>query len=446
MISKRVTYFVRRIIVCLTICTMIVLFALSCQKDEGIKQNDPKALTTAQAKEYFEQTASTLKFLTTGITPAETKNADYSLTENMIIDWDKALEGETTDCYVVEVPIRMSSPITARLYDGVGHLNKNIRQVPAVISLLIERHKVDGCLHHSIVTTVGVFSKSVENSNYGFLCDKSSFSGYQFFSSEEGLLVAANRFNKGSSESRNLLAEANFQKVDSLGNDMHFHGISFATSLGVKTKGGGGASSGEDNRCPNCGTTMQLVYSNYIICYWCPNCEEYFNSFIDPENVCLNCGYPMDNCQCCPNCNLYPCHCCPLCNSYPCICDPFGPGPDPNTGSDPDEPEKPEPGITPCEYCGIIGCDGTCQIIAPNSSGFYFITASADPNSPYGTVIKTPSGNYVGASVSVQLTAYPYTGYTFIGWKSNDAIISTQNPYSFVASSNLIIYAVFATN
>ena len=35
------------------------------------KESDNK-----KAKEYFEQKASTLKFLTTGITPAETKNAD----------------------------------------------------------------------------------------------------------------------------------------------------------------------------------------------------------------------------------------------------------------------------------------------------------------------------------------------------------------------------------
>ena len=64
MTSKRVTSFFGQITVCLTLILFSFLF------------KDPSALTKAQAKEYFEQTASTLKFLTTGITPADTKNAD----------------------------------------------------------------------------------------------------------------------------------------------------------------------------------------------------------------------------------------------------------------------------------------------------------------------------------------------------------------------------------
>ena len=70
MISKRVTSFIRRITVCLTFFTMIVLFALSCQKDGGIKQKDPNALTKSEAKAYFEQAAATLKFLTAPCGPA----------------------------------------------------------------------------------------------------------------------------------------------------------------------------------------------------------------------------------------------------------------------------------------------------------------------------------------------------------------------------------------
>lgn len=166
MVSNRVISFPRQIAVCLSLCLIAILFVLSCQKDEGLKQKDPNALTKSQAKEYFEQTASTLKFLTTGTTPAGTKNADYSLTENMIIDWNESLEGETADSYIVEIPIRMASPVTALLYDGIGHYNKNIRQVQMNTSLLIEKHKADGCLHHSVVTTVGSFSATSNNNIY----------------------------------------------------------------------------------------------------------------------------------------------------------------------------------------------------------------------------------------------------------------------------------------
>ena len=417
MVRNRVIFFPRQIIVCLSLSLIIALFSLSCQKDDGIKPKDPSALTTAQAKEYFEQTAQTLKFLTTGITPAGTKNADYSLTENMVIEWNRAIEGEDSDSYLVEVPIRMSSPVTARLFDGVGHLNKNIRQVPVIISLLIERHKDDGCLHHSIVTTVGTFSKSVENPNYGFLCDKSSFSGYQFFSSEEGVLIATNRFNQGMAESRNLLTEGQFLKVDSLGKDIHFHGISFATSHGVKTKGGGGASSGEDNKCPNCNTTMQLVYSNYIICYWCPGCKEYFNSFIDPEDICFSCGNLLINCLCCPDCHQYPCQCLI-----------------PSSG---------------CSQCGSFNCNGSsCQTGQHGGEGepdyTYRITTVVMPSSQFGYINKTPSGEYIEGGIGVHMSAIAYPGYHFVEWKKDNVFYSSNSSISFIANGDHCYSALFA--
>lgn len=424
MVRNRVISFPRQIVLCLSLSLIEILFVMSCQKDVGFRQKDPNALTKVQAKEYFEQTASTLKFLTAGTSPTGTKNADNSLTENMIIDWDEALEGETADSYIVEIPIRMVSPVTALMYDGLGHFNKNIRQVQMNTSLLIEKHKADGCIHHSVVTTVGSYSTTA-NSKYGFLCDKSSFSGYQLFSSEEGLLIASNRFDQGAVESRNLLTEANFQKVDSLGNDMYFHGISFATSLGVKTKGGGGASSGEDNKCPNCGTTMQLLYSNYIICYWCPVCDEYFNSFIDPSDVCLVCGYPENQCQCC--------HCsyCNMCPVYPCDC---------NNGEG--EPENPGT----CPLCGGDRCDGNCQKGEETTDPLFRIIASVHPSTPFGTIYKSPAGDYISGGVSVHIVATPNAGYHFVQWLRDTSFYSYSSSINFTASSNNYYYAVFAAD
>lgn len=69
MVRNRALSFPRQIIVCLSFSLIIALFALSCQKDGGIKQKDPNALTKSEAKAYFEQTATTLKFLTTNILP-----------------------------------------------------------------------------------------------------------------------------------------------------------------------------------------------------------------------------------------------------------------------------------------------------------------------------------------------------------------------------------------
>lgn len=357
----------------------------------------------------------------------------------MIIEWEQAIEGETKDSYIVEIPIRMAYPVQALIYDGEGHINHNPHFVQMNVSLLINKHKSGGCIHHSIVTTVGSYS-STADFKYGFLSDKSSFTGYQFFSSEEGDLLSTHRYKNGVYESRELLTEDQFIKVDSLGKDIHFRGISFVCSQGVTTKGGDNLASGEDNECPSCGGEMTLIYSNYILCYYCKICETYFNSFIDPEDICISCGYTINNCQCCKECGSYICHCCPDCKSHPCKCN--------NIGSDSEEESEklepePEPDPSSCVLCGRMSCNGLCQEQAPYNSGFYLITVSVDSITPYGTVAKTPSGSYIGSGVNVRLTATPNSGYKFVGWKSNDVIVSTQNPYSFTATSNLNFTAVF---
>ncbi len=430
MFNIEITSSYRQVKLYLSITLFLFTFFLSsCHKFDELKQRDSNALTKFQAKDYFEQTASTLKFITASSTPVGTKDVDCSLTENMIIEWEQALEGETEDSYIVEIPIRMAYPVQALIYDGEGHINHNPHFVQMNVSLLINKHKSGGCIHHSIVTTVGSYS-STADSKYGFLSDKSSFSGYQFFSSEEGDLLSTHRYKNGVYESRELLTEDQFIKVDSLGKDIHFRGISFVCFQGVTTKGGDNLASGEDNKCPSCGNEMTLVYSNYILCYHCTKCDIYLNSFIDPENICMFCAHPKDDCQCCKNCNTYPCKCGPV----------SGPGP-----GEEQEQDKNDQGdnISICSFCGGDACNGLCQDIAPYSSGFYLITASVEPTTPYGTVAKTPFGNYVVVGVNVRLTATPNSGYKFVGWKSNDVIVSTQNPYSFTATSNLNLKAVF---
>ncbi len=421
MVSNRVISFPRQIIVCLSLSLVIFLFALSCQKDEGIKHKDPNALTTAQAKDYFEQTAQTLKFLTTGITPAGTKNADYSLTENMVIEWDYALEGENAESFFVEVPIRMTSPVTAMLYDGLGHINKNICQVPLNTSLLIEKHKYNGCMHHSVVTTVGTYSKSVDNSKYGYLSDKSSFTGYQIFCTEEGSFLNSKRYDKGQSESRYLYTETQLPKIDSLGNDLKYRGISFIFFKGALTKGEGNISSGEDHDCPICGRTT--VYWGIIeggAAYYCANCSIIISVFIDTsEDRCEKCQLPKSQCICK----------CPVCGEDPCVC---------NGGEGDDQL---------CPHCREYGCDGSCQNGNGNGNNGagsgYNISAIVDVSTPYGTISIEPEKAWYVSNDTITLSASPFTGYHFAGWKLDGSIVSTQNPYSFTVHVNQTYYAVF---
>ena len=413
MISKRITSLYRRITVCLTLILFSLFFVLSCQKDEGLKQKDLNALTKAQAKEYFEQTASTLKFLTAGTIPAGTKNADYSLTENMIINWDQALEGETADSYVVEVPISMVSPITALMYDGVGHFNKNIHQAQMNASLLIEKHKADGCMHHLLVTTVGSYSKAVANTKYGFLCDKASFSGYQIFSSEEGIMESSKLYSKGLVFDADLLPTDQMIKVDSLGTDRIYSGLRFGSSSRPSTKGGGGLDSGEDFTCPYCGGTLSNEGGYYV----CNNCIIYFYDMFDVR--CPYCLELVQYCTCvCPKCG-FP-------NRYfnTCMCNP--------------------PSGDQCPYCGTYGCNGQCGGGADSTENM---------NTTYSLLITTNNqGGYVSKSIErsyyfyneyILLTAHPNSGYTFNGWYEDNILISSNLQYSFSITCDRVLVAFF---
>lgn len=70
------------------------------------------------------------------------------------------------------------------------------------------------------------------------------------------------------------------------------------------------------------------------------------------------------------------------------------------------------------------------------------VTINVGPNNPsYGTV--AGAGIYtIGDSVTVSATAS--TGYTFSKWvDDNNTILSTNNPYTFVAAANLNLTAIF---
>ncbi|MDR1903016.1 MAG: InlB B-repeat-containing protein [Treponema sp.] len=91
----------------------------------------------------------------------------------------------------------------------------------------------------------------------------------------------------------------------------------------------------------------------------------------------------------------------------------------------------------------VIGCDpGT------NGNTFALSIAVADGSSGMGSVSITsgsPTGNAVGASVTVTATAA--TGYHFVRWSNNTAgtgSVSASNPYTFTINADTSLCAVFA--
>ena len=428
MVRNRVLSFPRQIIVCLSLSLIAILFVLSCQKDDGLKQKDPNALTKAQAKEYFEQTATTLKFLTTGITPAETKNADYSLTENMVIEWDQALEGETSTSFFVEIPIIVTH-LRAMIYDGIGNLNTNVREVPINTSLLIEKYKDNGSLHSFIVTVVGYYTSTPNDVKYGFLCNKNNFTGFQIFSREDGYYYSSHFFDKGKKKIYTLKPEGSIQRIDSTGRDLCFKGVSFLSSSNFSTKGGGGLSSGESYECPNCHIPLASVSDHY---YYCVNCGMSIGGMIGLE-ICPVCLFPyMYN-------NYYEngngtCMCCPNCHQYPCICG---------------------EGDALCPFCWSYGCAGACMQgnngggsngengNNGNSGTFIHLVGAVDSLTLYGHVEQQPWGEYYNYGTQVSLMAYPNTGFRFAGWKKDGVLVSNDNPLLVYAYQDMTFYALF---
>lgn len=385
----------------------------SCQKDSNGKGDDPNRLTSKEAKEYFEQNSTCLRFLSVGgDKPSGTKSA---LTENMIIDWDSAIESETSDAYFVEVPINMSSPISANLYDGIGHMHKNIRPIQVNMSLLIERHKSDDCTHCSVVTTIGSYSNNTISARYCYSSNKSSFSGYQIFSKEDGTYTTSKIFKNGRFVENALTNGCKVQKVDSTGKDLLYSGIQLMSSRALLTKGDGGGGSGEDCRCPYCGSL--LLFQNGFL--HCPICNLDLDDWTSA--ICPDCLRPISDCDCsCPICG-YP-------NRYgnQCMCQ--------------------NPSGERCPYCGVYGCNGQCGGGADSTGtgdpNRYFITLNVN-NVNGGYVTRNPDRSYYFFNESVTLTAYPYSGYSFSGWYEEGFLISQLPTLLLDMNQDRTILAVF---
>lgn len=69
----------------------------------------------------------------------------------------------------------------------------------------------------------------------------------------------------------------------------------------------------------------------------------------------------------------------------------------------------------------------------------YTVGASAN-NAAFGTV---SGGDVYNVNAAVTLTATPNKGYRFVKWTENDAEVSTENPYTFTATADRDLVAVF---
>ena len=387
---------------------------LSCQKnDKNLTHED--FLKIQEAKSYFENNASTLKFFA-----FEGHNHDGHVvtkgvneSSNLLLDWDNARTIKTASADIVEVPIKMSAPIYGVLYDGFGNSQLNRKQAAVKSSLIIENVHTEGFSYY-VLTLCGVQKTSGTQDKYCYSADKTSFSGYEIFSNENGDITKVYGYENGTQRVTNLSPICK-SMIDSTGKDIHHKGLQLLGSLGLQTKGGGLPEIGEYPtyiNCPNCGA------QNFYFDVYCFQCSYYLQTYYG-EDWCPMCFHPVSNCVCCSTCHW-----------YPCICEQI------NYGT--------------CDFCGAIGCTGQClgegnipdQNDPHGQNPAYSFSLGIYPSNA-GTAVAI----YDYISCTYQLTATANTGYTFAYWANfENVMISTSNPFYIPVSSNIQIVAVFTPN
>ena len=85
------------------------------------------------------------------------------------------------------------------------------------------------------------------------------------------------------------------------------------------------------------------------------------------------------------------------------------------------------------------------EFIVREQAGANQVTINVGPNNPaYGTVA---GGGIYNIGDNVTVSATPSTGYNFSKWvDENNNVLSTDNPYTFVAATNLNLTAIFLDN
>ena len=111
----------------------------------------------------------------------------------------------------------------------------------------------------------------------------------------------------------------------------------------------------------------------------------------------------------------------------------------------------------------VLSSNGTCQVTLESKKGEYttsikLTNVSLTPIYKT-TTFKTSEGGTYSAnnepivsetvknnSDSYQLSATPSASYVFVGWRVNGVIVSSNNPYSYAASSDATVFPVFSNS
>ena len=310
------------------ICLLALLVFHSCSHDGFDRGKGKSGLSIDEARAYFENNATDLRYneLVYSYTPTK---AD----DNIVPLWNKAMCGTTLNSEVVMVPILETGKIKAFLTITLfGRKDGTADNVKVESHLVIQRYNTSKKMRRFITTVVGI-SDDAKANPYLFTGDRTKFQGFMLISDETGKCEDVFYYTGG----RRLKMQIGNYTAEEKRNNKYLQvsvGFSFMETS-VAVKGGGGHLSGEDgdSYCYNCHSLSNFDSGVCAVCGAEPQeiggGEGYF--------FCKGCGELVESCTC---------------------------EQEPTPDTDPVNPNE-----EACPLCGNINCCGECQNTGTGGGG-----------------------------------------------------------------------------
>lgn len=255
-----------------TLCLAVVTLALTaCQKDvDSISIDKSSTFSPEVAREFFEERQSSLI----------TRGASFvSEVDNLLVpygytpDWDKAEYFRNDHQETYEVPIITDRKLFADRIDFNNHYNEY--KVAVEQKVLITKNSQTGQLWSYIMTIV----PNLQCADLGEIqefhhANNSNFSGLVFYSSLDGHLIRASRYEKG------MLQLGFYYENDKLTEEERLWSL-VAVLEGtriIKTESTRGDGEIEGDSCPKCNDTEGCDYCTvYVTVETCKNCGKVYS-------------------------------------------------------------------------------------------------------------------------------------------------------------------------
>lgn len=413
----------------------VSLFVYSCLKQEFInhvKTELNENFTLSEARSLFESNAKDLRLVEFSYShKSDLKTKSANMSENVIPDWDKAVQTTNSNSIMFEIPFKQNAKSSAILISKSDSIVTYLKKVTVESSLVIQKFPEIDTVRYFVVTVLGEYIGNEDINKANPFCyngDRKGFEGYVIISDLDGCVLDTYYYAKGGRKHVRI-------KPETEANTFSKYTIIRMSKISALTKGGGYESGEDVFPCDIPGCAGQVV-----------------------DGVCNACGVRYiagviveDDAEYCSECNQFigQCICCSVCHRLPCIC------------NDP----------VPCPYCEDPYCNGECQTFHfCTNCGTELVNGSCpscngqpngdpppgdgkeDPPTPVPDTLYTLTVNIEGSGTVTGGRAYkkgevatatgiPNQGSIFLGWTG--AISSSSSSVDVTMDSDKSLTAIF---